>query len=120
MNRAIWVAGLSLAALVGSGAASAANVSWSVGVNLPAYNGLGFGTVISNAPPMIVAPPVRVLLPPLWVAPPPAFAPGPAFFASPRYWQPRVVIAPRPPYGGWGPRWRERDGWRHHLDGHGG
>jgi hypothetical protein len=53
---------------------------------------------------VVYAPPVRVLPPPPWAGRPPAFFPAPVVYAPPRYWQPRVVIAPRPPHG-WGPHW---------------
>jgi hypothetical protein len=96
---------VTVGALCASGA-QAANVQWSVGINLPVV-----GTVISNAP---VYAPAPVYYPPA----PVYYEPAPVYYQPP----PRVIYRPAPvvvrpvpviyrPGPGWGPRHDHGRGW---------
>ena len=98
-------------ALLASGAAHAADVHWSIGVNLPPV-----ATVISSAPyygpPAVYAPPAVVYAPPpvVYRAPPAVYGPpvvyrGPRFDPRPaRHWYRKNHDRPVVVY-------RDRDGW---------
>jgi len=105
-----------------AGSAQAANVQWSVGINLPAV-----GTVISNAPVYMPAPvyaPAPVYYPPapVYYEPPPRvmYRPVPVVYRPvPVVYRPVPVYAPRHPGHGrdWGHDGRRDDrrgGDRHH------
>ena len=108
MNKSLIAAVAATASLLGTGAAHAGDVYWSIGINAPPV-----GTVISNAP--VYAPaPVIVAPPPVVYAPPPVvYAPAPVMYQpAPRVVYPAPVVVGRPvpvAYGGgWGDR--DRDG----------
>ena len=101
-------------ALLGSGAAHAGNVQWSIGINVPAIT-----TVISNGP-VFRAPPV------VYQAPAPVYyeEPAPVYYEEapqivyrpvPRYYAPAPVVYVRPvpiAYPRVRPEWDRRDrGW---------
>jgi hypothetical protein len=121
MRKTVIAALASLAALLGSGAAHAGNVYWSIGISAPPI-----GTVISNGPVYGPAP-VYYEPAPVYYEPAPVYLPPPAVYRP----VPRVVYAPsvvvgRPVpvvYGAWGHRhgaWgdRDRDGIPNYRDGH--
>lgn len=102
MNKSLIAAVLAGAALLGSGAAGAAQVGWSVNVGVPvaapvvvAPYGYGYG----------YAPVRRAVVPAAYYAPAPVIYPRAVpYYVRPAYVRP--VIYPR--YRGW-----ERNGWRH-------
>lgn len=106
MYKSIATALIATAATLGAGAAHAGDVSWQIGINLPAV-----GAIVSNAPyyapvPVYQAEPVYVPAPRVYVrAPAYRVAPPVAYF--PRqdvYYQPVPVAYPR--YDG---DWRHRE-----------
>ncbi|MDQ6680664.1 MAG: hypothetical protein M3Y67_06835 [Pseudomonadota bacterium] len=93
MKRPLILAVAATAALLAAGAAQAADVHWSVGINLPPI-----GTVISNAP---FYPPGRVYYPaPVRYSPPVVYQ-APLYGAPPPVYEAPLVVypAPRPYYG---------------------
>lgn len=127
MSKSVIAAFAAAAALLGTGAAHAGNVYWSIGISAPPI-----GTVISNAPAPVYDPaPVYVPAPVYGPAPVvyqsvPVYAPPPVVYRH----APRVVYAPpvvvsrpvpvvyggwRHPHGAWGDR--DRDGIPNWKDG---
>jgi hypothetical protein len=91
VNKFIILALATTGTLLGAGAARAADVRWSVGINLPVP-----GLVITGSP--YYREPVRLY------APVPAYAPEPVYYQQePVYVQPEPVYYPRYPH------------WRHHY-----
>lgn len=86
---------ITAAGAMAAGSANAGDVYWSVGISSP-----GVGTVISNAPPVVVHPaPVYVAPAPVVYAPPPVvYTPPPrvVYRPVPVYTAPRVVYQPVP------------------------
>lgn len=115
-SRSIWAAfAVAVAATVGSGAAQARDVYWSVDIQAPIYPAGRVGTSISNAPrasyyaaPLVVAQPVYYVPAPVAYLPQPVYAPH------------RVVYHPYPvyyrpePYRGHKGKWKQG---RHHRHG---
>jgi len=118
-KRSLILALAAGAALLASGAARAADVHWSIGVNLPPV-----ATVISSAPyyepPAVYVPPPVVYAPPpvVYRAPPVVYGPpvvyrGPRFDPRPaRYWNRhdhhRPVVVYRDRDGRYDGRWDGR------------
>ncbi len=85
-RKASIAAGLLALGSVFAGTAHAADVHWSIGINLPVV-----GTVISNAP--------------VYHAPRPVYGPPPVMVYEPAprvVYRPVPVYAPQPVRGGWG------------------
>ena len=125
MYKSIATALVATAATLGAGAAHAGDVSWQIGINLPAV-----GAVVSNAPyyapmPVYQAEPVYMPAPPVYIrAPVPVYRVAPPVAYYPRqdvYYRPVPVAYPRYD-GAWQYRhWRWEDrGYRgdHHDRGH--
>lgn len=95
MNKFIILALAAAGTLLSAGAARAADVHWSLGINLPVP-----GLVITGAP--YYREPVRVY------APVPAYAPAPVYYQpEPVYYQPEpVYVQPEPVYYPRHPQWR--------------
>lgn len=102
MNKSIILALAAAGTLLSAGAARAADVQWSLGINLPVP-----GLVISGGP--LYREPVRVY------APVPAYAPAPVYYQAepvyvqpePMYYQPEpVYYQPEPVYYPRHPQWR--------------
>lgn len=108
MSKSLFAAVAAAASLLAAGAAHAGNVYWSVGISAPAV-----GTVISNAPPVVVAPaPVVYAPPPVVYAPPPVvYEPAPVVVRPvPRVVYGAPVVIGRPvPVGYYGGGWGDRD-----------
>jgi hypothetical protein len=109
MNKSLVLALAAAGVLLGSGAAHAANVSWSVGLSGP-----GIDTVISNGPvyqqPVRWAQPVPVFVREQVMAPVPVYVPAPVYAPAP------VVYGPEPVYYEREPEYRPRHPmWRHHY-----
>ena len=102
MKRSLVLAAAAAAALLTATAANAGNVNWSVGISLPPI-----GTVVSSGPayypaPYYGAPTYSYYPQPVYYsAPAYSYYPAPVYYA-PRVYapRPRVVVAPRPYYGG--------------------
>lgn len=101
------VPALAAVALLGTGAAHAGNVQWSIGINLPPV-----ATVIGTGPVYLPAPPVIYAPPPVVVTPPPRviYAPAPVVVHP----APRVVYQPVPVV--YHPHWKGERKWRHRDD----
>lgn len=101
MNKSIVLALATAGTLLCTGAARAANVSWSVGINVP-------GVVITGGP--VYQEPVRVYQPaPVYLsepvyAPVPVYAPAPVYAPVPVVYEREPVYYPRHPQ------------WRHHYN----
>ncbi len=122
-RNALISAALALTTLVGTSAAHAGDVHWSVGINLPAV-----GTVVSNAPVYQGYPArVRYEPAPVYYQPAPVYyQPAPVYYAPPPVvvHRPVVVYQPAPVYyaqprvsyarGDWQPRHRHGHGHREH------
>ncbi len=111
-RRKLFVsAALALLAAAGTSAANAADVHWSIGINLPPV-----GAVVSG-PPVYAYPPAPVYGPaPVYYAPPRVvYAPAPRYhYRAPAYYAPPRVV-----YERWdGPRGRGDWGRRGHGHGH--
>ncbi len=89
MNKSIVLALAAAGTLLMAGAAQAANVSWSLGINLPVP-----GLVISGGP--VYQEPGR------YYESAPVYAPVPVYAPAPVYYQPEPVYYPRQP------QWRHR------------
>ncbi|HUG21371.1 hypothetical protein [Piscinibacter sp.] len=93
MKKHIAVVLATAACALATGAARAADVHWSIGINLPPI-----GTVVSNAPVYHRPPPVYAAPPPVVYLPPPrvVYRPVPVVYAPPPpayyYAQPPVVV----------------------------
>lgn len=121
MYKSIATMLIATAATLGAGAAHAGDVSWQIGINLPAV-----GALVSNAPyyaavPMYQPEPVYVPAPPVYIRAP-AYRVAPPVAYYPRqdvYYQPVPVAYPR--YDGdWYHRERrwEDHGYRGHRGDH--
>ena len=119
MYKSIATALIATAATFGAGAAHAGDVSWQIGINLPAM-----GAVVSNAPyyapaPIYQSEPVYMPAPPVYIqAPVPVYRVAPPVAYYPRqgvYYRPVPVAYPRYDadwqYRQW--RWDDR-GYRGH------
>lgn len=109
LTRFPWITVAAAAVLTCAGAARAADVQWSIGIQAPVGPGVSVGTVISNrhvgavvvallpiyAPaPVVYAPPPVVYAPaPVVYAPAPVvYSPPAQVYAPPPRWEPRRVV----------------------------
>lgn len=105
----------SIALALSAGAAQAANVHWSVGINLAPI-----GTVISNEPYQGYGPvyaPEPAYAPPVVYWPAPVYYPSPVYYAAPvqGYYSPPAVVVERPwgrPHHHWDHRGHDGRGYR--------
>ncbi|HEX6362942.1 MAG TPA: hypothetical protein VFZ93_08295 [Albitalea sp.] len=115
MKKLITLALAAAGCALGTGAAHAGNVYWSVGINLPPV-----GTVVSNAPPPVYAPAPVYVPAPVVVAPPPpvyvvpprvVYRPAPVYVPAPVVYRPVPVVA-------YPHRHKHRGEWRGHRHEH--
>ena len=107
--HAVGIALLASAALLAARSASAQNVQWSIGINLPQVGAVINSQPVYLPPPVVYSPPPRVVyLPPrrnVYVPPPTIYyAPAPVYYHPPR----PVYVHPGYSKRGHG-RWKDRD-----------
>jgi hypothetical protein len=116
MKKVFWT-GLAVAAALGSGAAQAGEVYWSVDIQAPVYPAGRIGTSISNAPRSYYAAPVVVVPQPVYYVPAPvAYLPPPVYVPQRVVYRPYPVVYPTYGYGPHKVKWKRG---KHHGHHHG-